>query len=122
MNHLGMTEHGIDLILLQVANHIQTDLGQIIDSMQALEFTHELLRAVLPQQGITRAHGIGCGININRLGHRHDLDVLAGAASVAKRNINPLKNLLAATTQIIKIYLSHAHHPVHLRVYDFLPY
>ena len=105
-------KHVVDLVLLQVADHVPGHIGEGRVVADGLKLAGELLRAVLAKVGIAGGTGSRHLGHVYRFAHRADADFL-GVTSCLKRGLaHPLENLGAALPHlgsVIGVYLSTRH-------------
>ena len=105
-------EHVVDLVLLQVADHVPGHTGEGHIVADDLKLSRQLLGAVLAEVGIAGGTGSRHLGHVYRFAHRADADFL-GVTSCLKRGLaHPLENLGAALPHlgsVIGVYLSTRH-------------
>ena len=99
MNQANATDHLVDLVLLQVADHVKAHAGRLGHALQRLELAPELLRAVLAKEAPTGADGEKGGVGVHGLGDRDDLDLARVAPDPPRGVGDPPEDRRAPLTQ-----------------------
>ena len=80
MDEGGAAEHRVDLVGLQVADHVEPDGGQVRVACERGGLAHELLGAVLPEHAVARGDGGAAGGRVVHLARANEGNLAYGAA------------------------------------------
>ena len=95
VDELDTAEHGVDLVRLQVADHVEAHGARLLDELETLKLAMQLLRTVLTKYTISGIDGGEYLHKAHGLGNGDELHLVTSAAAHSEGRVNALQNLRA---------------------------